>query len=300
MTLRCKVHCRIFGGLGNQLFIYAAARRLALVNKAELVIDNVSGFHHDKRYKRHYQLDHFAIPCRKATSYERFEPFSRIRRNLLRRWSLRLPFEQRSYLVQEGIDFDPRLLDIRPSKRLYLEGYWQSEGYFKDVETQIRQDLRILPPTDAANHACVEIIHQRPAVAVHVRFFDEPVGASTKGNIVAGDYYARAVRAMEALVKNAHYFLFSDRPEAARCLVPLPNDRITLIQNNQGDENAYADLWLMSQCQFFIIANSTFSWWGAWLADNPQKIVIAPEIKKLEGPGSWGFEGLIPKNWLRL
>lgn len=295
------VIARIFGGLGNQLFCYAAARRLALVSKAELAIDDVSGFRYDAQYNRHYQLDHFAIPCRKATLSERLEPFSRIRRNLLRRWSQRLPFEQRPYLVQEGIDFDSRLLDLRPTKRLYLDGYWQSEDYFKDVEAQIRQDLCIIPPTDAANLACAETIRQRPAVAVHVRFFDEPESAeSTNDNNASGDYYARAVQAMEAQVSNAHYFLFSDRPEAARSRIPLPDDRITLVHHNQGDENAYADLWLMTQCQHFIIANSTFSWWGAWLAANTNKIVIAPGFEKREGASSWNFKGLLPKSWIQV
>ena len=268
---------RILGGLGNQLFIYAAARRLTLANNAELAIDDVSGFRYDTQYHRHYQLNHFAIPCRKATSTECLEPFSRIRRNLLRRWNRRLPFEHRSYLVQEGHEFDSRLLDLDPTKRLYLEGNWQSESYFKDVEPQIRQDLQIHPPTDTANLACANHISQRSAVAVHVRFFDDPArAASTNVNNTPNDYYARAVQAMEAKVSGAHYFLFSDRPEAARSRIPLPDDRITLVQHNQGDENAYADLWLMSQCQHFIIANSTFSWWGAWLNDNAEKIVIAP------------------------
>jgi len=299
--LMARVFTRILGGLGNQLFGYAAARRLAMANNAELVIDHISGFRYDTQYNRHYQLDHFAIPCRKATPTERLEPFSRIRRNLLRRWNRRLPFEQRGYLVQEGIDFDPRLLDLRPTKRLYLEGYWQSEGYFKDVEPQIRQELRILPPTDAANIAFAETIGQRTAVAVHVRFFDEPAGVeSTKGNNVPGDYYTRAVQVMEAQLSNAHYFLFSDRPEAARSRIPLPDDRITLVQHNQGDENAYADLWLMTQCQQFIIANSTFSWWGAWLATNANKIVIAPGFEKRLGASSWGFKGLLPKRWIQV
>lgn len=295
-----KVIARIKGGLGNQLFIYAAARRLALENDAELVIDDVTGFYYDSRYNRHYQLDHFDIACRKANSTERLEPFSRIRRNLLRRWSQRLPFEQRPYLVQEGIDFDPRLLDLRPTQRLYLEGYWQGEGYFKDVQARIRQELRIIPPTDAANLVCAETIRQHPAVAVHVRFFDEPASAeSTEISNAPGDYYQRAIQTMEAQVSNAHYFLFSDRPEAARSRIPLPDNRITLVHHNQGDENAHADLWLMTQCEHFIIANSTFSWWGAWLADHPEKIVIAPGFEKREGKMSWGFKGLLPEEWIK-
>ena len=297
-----KMVARIMGGLGNQLFIYAAARRLSLVNDAELVIDNLSGFRYDTQYKRYYQLDHFAIPCRKATPTERLEPFSRIRRNLLRRWNRRLPFGQRAYVVQENIDFDPRLLDMRPTKPLHLEGYWQSEGYFKDVELQIRQDLRIFPPTDAVNLACVQSMRQCPAVAVHVRFFDEPVSEKgINGNNAPSDYYARAVQAMEAQISGAHYFLFSDRPAAARCLIPLPEERVTLIYHNQGDENAYADLWLMTQCQHFIIANSTFSWWGGWLAEHPDKIVIAPSFVQMSSDKMWwGFDGLIPDSWLKI
>jgi len=291
---------RIFGGLGNQLFVYAAARRLSLVNNTELVIDDVSGFQFDTQYQRHYQLDHFAIPCRKATPAERLEPFSRVRRHLLRRWNMRLPFEKRSYLVQEGADFDFRLLELRTQKSIYLEGYWQSESYFKDVEKQIRQDLQIIPPTDKANLVCAESMRLRPSVAVHVRFFDEPSSTASQSNNAPKDYYARAVQQMDARVGFAHYFLFSDRPEAARNLIPLADDRVTLVNHNKGDENAYADLWLMTQCQNFIIANSTFSWWGAWLADKENKIVIAPRFEKIELKCSWGFKGLIPKTWLKL
>ncbi|NCC37142.1 MAG: alpha-1,2-fucosyltransferase, partial [Chloroflexia bacterium] len=237
-----KVIVRILGGLGNQLFGYAAARQLALANNAELIIDHISGFRYDTQYQRHYQLDHFAIPCRKATPAERLEPFARPRRYLLRRWNQRRPFEQRRYLTHEFIDFDERLLHYRlTSGPIYLEGYWQSEGYFKDVEPQIRQDLRIHPPTDAPNLAIAERIRSGTAVAVHVRFFDEPSGATdARDNNAPGDYYQRAIQTMEAQVRNAHYFLFSDLPEAARSRIPLPDDRIPLVHHNQGDENAYA------------------------------------------------------------
>jgi hypothetical protein len=109
----CKVVIRIFGSLANQLF---------------------------------------AITCRKAAAAERLEPFSRIRRNLLRRWNARRPFEQYRYIQQQGTDFDSRLLTLRPSSTLYLEGYWQSEGYFKDDEPQIRESLPFILPKDDVNH----------------------------------------------------------------------------------------------------------------------------------------------------
>lgn len=141
-----KIIPRIFGGLGNQLFCYAAARRLALVNNAELVIDDVSGFAYDIDYQRQYQLDHFNIPCRKATAAERMEPFSQVRRVLKRKWNLRRPFAQRTYIQQEGIDFDSRLLNVKPVGKVFMEGYWQSEDYFKDVASTLRQELQITPP----------------------------------------------------------------------------------------------------------------------------------------------------------
>ena len=293
-----KIIARLFGGLGNQLFIYAAARRLALVNDTEVVLDDVSGFTHDVVYQRQYQLDHFSIPCRKATALERLEPFGRLRRKVLRNWNQRKPFEARAYLLQDGIDFDPSLLQFKPRGKVYMEGYWQCEKYFKDVEGTIRQDLEIKPPTDSANLDMADQIRSSLAVALHVRFFDEPYAEGI--NNAPGDYYSRAIEAMERLVPVAHYFIFSDQPEAARARIPLPDARVTLVSHNQGDEHAYADLWLMTLCQHFVIANSTFSWWGAWLANNPSKQVIAPGFEMREGKMWWGFDGLLPDQWIKL
>lgn len=293
-----KIIPRIFGGLGNQLFCYAAARRLALVNNAELVLDDVSGFVRDHEYQRHYQLDHFNIPCRKATPAERLEPMSRVRRYLKRALNRRRPFKERRYIQWERIAFDPRLLAVKPHGTVYLEGFWQSEQYFKDVESVIREELTIIPPTDEINRTTAERMRSCLAVAVHVRFFDPPQELGV--NNAPGDYYARAIARMERLAPDAHYFVFSDQPAAARERIPLPMDRITLVSHNQDDENAFADLWLMTQCQHFIIANSTFSWWGAWLAGRAGKQVIAPGFEMREGKMWWGFEGLLPAEWIKL
>jgi hypothetical protein len=290
---------RIFGGIGNQLFIYAAARRLALVNNADLALDAVSGFAYDSQYRQRYQLDHFNIPCRQAIARERLEPFSRVRRNLMRRFNRRRPFANRAYLVQEGMDFDARLLDVHPRGPLYMEGYWQSEGYFNDVAATLRSDLRIKPPADPVNQEMAGRIRDSQAVAVHVRFFDPP-NVSDLHNNAPGDYYALAIERMEAHVTGAHYYLFSDQPEAARASIPLPDERLTLVSHNRGDENAYADLWLMSQCRHFIIANSTFSWWSAWLGEREGTQIIAPGFEKRCGNSWWGFEGLLPERWIKL
>lgn len=141
-------------------------------------------------------------------------------------------------------------------------------------------------------------IEKHMAVAVHVRFFDDP-GAEGVNN-ASGGYYRRAILEMEQRVPEAHYYLFSDRPEEAQRIIPLPDSRTTVVDHNQGDAMAYADLWLMSQCRHFIIANSTFSWWGAWLSENKDKQIIAPGFEKRDGIMWWGFKGLLPKKWIKL
>lgn len=293
-----KVIPRILGGLGNQLFSYCAARRLALANNAELVLDNVSGFRYDLEYQQQYQLDHFHIQARCATASERLEPFSRIRRYIKRRVSRKSSFEERHYIQQESNDFEPKLLQVKLSNTVYLEGYWQSEGYFKDIEPIIRSDLKIISPNDSVNLCMAAKIQNCVAVAVHVRFFDAPTSLS--GNNAPHEYYNKAISMIEAFAPNAHYFLFSDNPTAARALIALPDTKITLVAHNRGDANAYADLWLMSLCKHFIIANSTFSWWGAWLAEHQNKKIFAPSLQIREGKTAWGFAGLLPDSWIKV
>jgi hypothetical protein len=293
-----KVVARIRGGLGIQLFCFAAARRLALVNNAELVIDHITGFVRDRLYRRTYLLDAFRIPCRKATPAERLEPFERVRRAVAKWVNRRRPFFERWYLEQEGIDFDPRLLDYRVSGTVYLDGLWQSEGYFKDVETVIRKDLEIIPPDDEAAIRLAAQIHEVESVAIHVRWFDPPGSEPSSYNLPI-TYYQRAIAEIERRVKKPLYVLFSDDPEAARSMLALPPERILVVGAIVKTIDPVTELWLMTQCKHFIIANSTFSWWGAWLGGNKDKIVIAPGIK-LEGKTAWGFRGLLPDRWLTL
>ena len=269
-----KVIARIAGGLGNQLFIYAAARRLALKNDAELVLDTISGFKYDLKYKRKFQLDNFVGIYREATAHERFEPFSKLRRYLARIVS-KLKKNNVKFLTDFKNSFDPSILNLRFTGNIYLEGYWQNEKYFKDCEDVIRNDLKITPPTDDLNLGLAKKIKSHLSIAIHVRFFfDQETGLD-----VSNSYYNAAIEAMERKFENAHYYLFSDKPCEAKNIIDLPHDRITLVKNNLSEENAYADLWLMSLCDHFIIANSTFSWWGAWLSENNSKYVLAPDYR---------------------
>jgi len=301
-----KIITRIFGGLGNQLFCYAAARRLALTNNAELVIDNISGFTNDFQYSRKFALDYFNISARKATPIERLEPFSHLRRYLKRSYNQFIPFEERTYIRQEGNNFDSRLLQVQPRGTLYLDGYWQSENYFKDVEKNIREDLIIQIPTDKYSQFIVQKIRNSCAVAIHVRWHDSI--SKLMGNNISIEYYHRALRIIEQKVKSPSYFLFTDDPDAAFAKLDLPKDRVTYVSQDRGDlatlnkgfdEKAIADIWLMSKCQHFITANSTFSWWGAWLSECEEKIVVTPGIKIDGSKMAWGFTGLIPDKWIK-
>lgn len=289
--MTAKVIARIKGGLGNQLFCYAAARRLALANGAELVIDDVTGFVRDAQYRRRYMLDNFSIPARKATPAERMEPLERYRRGLAKWLSRRRPFAERPYLEQEGLSFDPRLLSLKVREQVYLDGYWHSENYFKDCEEALRKDLRITPPSDLENQRMAGQISSGNSVALHVRWFEAP-GAPEILN-ASVEYYRRAIEFMDGKLGGPRYFLFSDNPEAAKARLALPEGRVTEISHNRGDAAACADLWLMSRCSNFIIANSTFSWWGAWLGENTDKIVVAPK-------SGFANDDAVPEAWHRI
>jgi hypothetical protein len=262
-----KVIIRLKGGLGNQLFSYAAAKSLSHINGSELVIDNISGFVRDRKYNRHYQLKHFNISARLATSSERMEPFGRLQRHLMKKMSTLKKFEIRKYIEQEKNDYDDRFLKIQTKGAVYLDGYWQSEQYFVNIENIIRKEFVITPPTDERNNRIAEHIRSLNAVCLHIRWFDKPnieKGEDFSNNIEK-EYYEKAISLICTQTSNPHFFIFSDYPSDAVNFFSDLNEDFTVVNHNQGDESAYADLWLMSMCKHFVIANSTFSWWAAWL-----------------------------------
>lgn len=290
------VVARIAGGLGNQLFGYAAARRLALKNDADLVLDTISGFAYDSVYKRSFQLVNFSCNYREATARERLEPFSKVRRYLMRVMN-KYKKGNRKFFTDYTNSFDSSILSVRFNDNVYIEGYWQDERYFKDCEALIRRDLKIKPPTDELNLRMLKSIKSHISIAIHVRFFFDP----DTGKDIGTNYYNAAIKEMERKFGNAHYFLFSDKPNEAEKKINIPSDRLTIVNHNLGDENSYADLWLMSLCNHFIIANSTFSWWGAWLSEGDSKYVIAPDYK-IHGGGNAAkvFSRMILKEWNQL
>lgn len=293
-----KVIARIKGGLGNQLFCYAAARRLALVNNAELVIDHLTGFARDRTYRRQYMLDHFNIHCRKATPWERMEPFERYRRGVTKLLASRLPFEQRTYIEQNEWGFDERVLNLKLNNGItYFDGLWQSELYFKDIESVIREELRIKPPEDNFNQAMAKKIASCDSVALHVRWFDA-LGTQSQTHNVAADYYRQAISLVREKVIAPHFFLFSDNALAAVSKLGIGEKEVTVVCHNKGDEMAYADLWLMKQCKHFIVANSTFSWWGAWLGEPESQSTILAPARDHYSSSTWDYTSLVPSRWI--
>ena len=304
-SMRVKVLItRIKGGLGNQLFCYASARRLALVNDAELVIDDVSGFTYDKIYKRSYALDAFNINARKATPSERFFPFDKIRRAIIQRLSKHRPLAKRRYIIQDSVKFDPELVGLRLQPGgTYFDGFGQSERYFADVVEVIKDDLKIAPPTDEYNQKMAEKIKSSEAVALHVRWFDSEDFKSH--NNISIEYYSKAIKKILNVTNQPHFFVFSDNADATQDKLEsiMAGLNKTYVNHNKSEAMAYADMWLMTLCNHFVIANSTFGWWAAWLGearDKSQVIVPALEIMAEQNITAWGFEGLIPVRWTLL
>ena len=132
------------------------------------------------------------------------------------------------------------------------------------------------------------------SVAVHVRFFDK-----LQLNSMRIDYYEKAIDFIMANISDPHFFLFSDDVNLARTLLPEHLKELTIVNHNDTVRKSYADLWLMTLCNHLIIADSTFSWWGAWLAKNNRKIVVAPG-KNITNNIVWGGEKILPSSWIIL
>lgn len=296
-----KLVVMLTGGLGNQMFTYAAAFRLAKVNNAELVIDESSGFENDSTYNRKYELSEFNISDRKAFFFEKLKPFNRFTRRVIRKMNSYLPFSDRFYISQEIIHFDQRLLDLRFKSTLFLEGLWQSESYFDDVSDEIRKRFTFSNTAQFGPNNLLHDIEHTHSVAIHFRFFENNASEEGSAYNLNNNYYWRAIDYLLSRFTDLHFFLFSDRPDLFEKKFDTQNLKATIVSTTDHlDASANNDFYLMSKCKHFILANSTFSWWAAWLAIYPEKKVIVPDVYSDTGMSGWGFKGLIPEQWIKL
>ena len=190
--------------------------------------------------------------------------------------------------------------DVLESKgNLYLRGYWQSAKYFEAVESTIREEFTP-PAVSAATRKLGEVIQSCNAVCVHVRrgdFVSLPISIASHG-FVGLEYYVKGAELIMARVSHPHFFVFSD--EIEWCTENLKfHPPATYVSHEYAGHKSTEHLWLMSQCKHFLISNSTFAWWPAWLAENKDKVVIAPRrwFRAAEGMSA---DDLIPESWIRI
>ncbi len=289
---------RLHDGLGNQLFIYAAARRIAEARAAELLIDGYSAFARDRRYGAICQLQHFAIKAKFAPKELCFTPnFGRHIRDLQVSLSRHLPLRHR-FVIRES-DFDS-LCRGAPLRRLVrLEGYWQSERYFAPIADEIADEYQVISPLSAKSRELLVQIGATESVALHIRqkrgahhAFDGPSVSPTPQLPFA--YYEEAVERVANRVERPTFFCFGDNLDwiRERWKFSYP---VCFVDHNRSQDVAYEDIALMSRCRHFVMGNSTFSWWGAWLSRSPDQFVVAPANEK---PFAWGAEpDIIPARW---
>lgn len=298
--MKKKIIVRIKGGLGNQLYCYAAARRLSLKNQAELVIDNISGFSRDLKYKRQYKLDLFCISARTATPCERGEPFERVRRGFRKLYSRNKDIDKKTYIEQKFQEFDQRILNLKINKNeITLDGLWQSELYFNDVKDVIREDLQLNINISENNKKILKWIEMNKAIAIHVRWFSEDKKNAAKYNVPLS-YYLEAINYLKKKIDNPYFVIFSDNPIKAEKMLNLPTNNSLVINSNLQADSEIEDFFLMKNCHHFILANSTFSWWAAWLSSvQLNKIVVFPRINKSKNYNwSWDYHGQMPASWV--
>lgn len=262
------------GGLGNQLFQYAAARRLALEKNWELKLDitnyRLGSF-------RNYRLSHFAIQAEIAQQDElrRFVS-SRIDLKLLRYLDrMVVPRRyRRIFYEKHGHGFDSEFLKAHDNQM--LKGYFQNVSYFAPIEHELRSELNFILSEERRNNRIAEQIRSVNAISVHVRRGDYASNAKVRSvhGLLTLDYYNSATLFMANNVGNPQFFVFSDDIAWVRENLSLPWPT-TYVESDIVDQDVI-DLWLMSQCKHHIIANSTFSWWGAWLGTAAEKTVIGP------------------------
>lgn len=263
------------GGLGNQMFSYAFALSLKLKHKEDVYVD-ISHFNH---YNLHdgFQINEiFNVKeinvatkkeIKKLTRYIPHYAFSRIIRKFL-------PSKSKEYIEKQDYVYDEKALSLKTD--CYYEGYWQSPLYFYDIDQEIKK-MFTFPEPIGGNKETEELMSKVNSVSIHVRRGDYLNAKSFMG-ICELDYYEKAIKHINDEIQNPYFFIFSNDikwcEENLNHL--LKTDNVMFVSNNVGKES-YWDMYLMSCCKNMILANSSFSWWAAYLNKNKDAKVLAPK-----------------------
>lgn len=280
------------GGLGNQMFQYALGRKLSIQNKSELKLDT-SGLERANAVGdiyRPFSLDAYTIQKSIANEHEIKKlkyPFGIVSKGF--RWiNLRI-------LKNTHTAFEPKIL--KKSGDIFLDGYWQSPRYFDDIRDILLKDYTLKTPVSNTIAEYIKMIAIEGSVSIHIRRGDYATNPRVlkEFGLCSEAYYQKAISYIQANVTNSSFFVFSDDIAWVKKNLELP-DNTTYVSGPKLA--AEEELILMSTCAHNIIANSSFSWWSAWLNQNPEKIVIAPTPwfnKK-----NHLYKDLIPNTWITL
>jgi hypothetical protein len=289
------------GGLGNQMFQYAFGRALSIKFNTPLYLD--LSFLEDKKFwdqyiYRSYGLNIFDISCKLNgnTKRELFFPTSKF--NTIKKF-IDFITQLLGYRILEEDKIALESLTQLITKNTYLVGYWQSELFFKDYAAIVLNDFTFHRKSEK-NHLISNKIQSVESVGVHIRRGDYVSNLSTLNlhGICSMDYYKKAMDYILRLIPNAVFYFFSDDPQW------VFNNFDSTVNNHiiswNTDSDSYEDMRLMSLCKHNIIANSSFSWWGAWLNQNSQKIVLAPANWFANPEMNDKAHNITPPTWIRI
>lgn len=289
---------RLNGGLGNQMFQYANGKARALSVDSHLLLD-ISEF---ETYRLHqgYELSKvfvgpFAVANKKQI--KALKGSSLLGKMPLFNSKLSKLFIKKSLIQEPHFQYWSGITNVPDSS--YLSGYWQSEKYFQNFQEQIAADFKFATPLQGMNEMLAAAIQEdgQTSISLHIRRGDYVTNPKTQTyhGVCSLEYYQKAITYFTERLEKVHFFIFSDDPEwvIQNLIMDHPH---TFVSHNTG-ENSYNDMRLMSLCQHHIIANSSFSWWGAWLNPSKEKIVIAPKKWFHKNLNS---ADLIPHSWIRL
>jgi hypothetical protein len=286
---------QLMGGLGNQMFQYALGRRLAIERNVSLKLD-LSWY---KQYDtRTYRLDYFQIDAEIASPDElegvKYSRWRGIPARFQQSIQNYLPYYRQAVVHEKSLSFDPNILKV--PRHAYLNGYWQSEKYFKSIEIIIRNEFQPKYPLSPISLEWARVIRDNPSVSLHIRrgdYVSDPHINQVHG-VCSLKYYQKAAEHILLSKPDAIFFIFSDDLGWARLNIDFLG--MANFVQVEGDARDTEELHLMSLCQHHIIANSSFSWWAGWLGSNPQKIVIAPQ--RWFNDQSRDITHLFPDSWM--
>jgi len=275
------IFVRFIGGLGNQLFQYTIGKQISINTGAPLKLD-LSVYNNPDA--RSYMLHYYNITEKIATEKE-VENFLKVYESkslyakLYRRAEKYIPKHKRRYFVEDENEYylyKPGLL--KASSNVLLEGFWQHHKYFKNISSQVLDQLTLkaeyIPP---AFNLFTQIEQNRSSVSLHIRrgdYISDPNNLNYFG-VLPIEYYNKAIDYINSKIKNPVYYVFSDDLDWAKDNL-LKQNTPKVFVDIEGGKKDYLELEAMRRCHHNIIANSSFSWWGAFLNKNPNKIVIAP------------------------